>query len=72
MLRSEVYGYFKQINPMFTYERLTLMKNPIERVHMFKYLSVWFTNNLSWSYHIDKVTKKAIKQADLIYIYIHI
>ena len=36
-------------------------------VSTFKYVRVWLTVTLSWSYYIDKTTRKAIRQAGLIY-----
>ena len=34
---------------------------------MFKYLGVWISDDLKWSKHIEQITKKATKQAGLIY-----
>ena len=40
---------------------LCLGSTPLERVHMYKYLGVILTSNLSWSEHINSVCMKARK-----------
>lgn len=36
--------------------------NTLSEVDEYKYLGLWFTNNLSWSKHIDVVTNKALRK----------
>ena len=46
---------------------LCLGGTPLERVHMYKYLGVILTSNLSWSEHINSVYMKARKLIGLLY-----
>ena len=46
---------------------LCLGNTPLERVHMYKYLGVILTSNLSWSEHINSVCMKARKLIGLLY-----
>jgi len=52
------------IQPMFS---LSISNIPLEKVSTFKYLGVWISDDLKWSKHIEQITKKATKQAGLIY-----
>jgi len=52
------------IQPMFS---LSISNIPLEKVSTFKYLGVWISEDLKWSKHIEQITKKATKQAGLIY-----
>jgi len=52
------------IQPMF----LPSISNiPLEKVSTFKYFGVWISDDLKWTKHIEQITKKATKQAGLIY-----
>ena len=46
---------------------------PLKRVHMYKYLGVILTSNLSWSEHINSVCMKARRLIGLLYrrFYVH-
>ena len=46
---------------------LAIQGAPIERAFEFKYLGVCLTHNLSWKSHILQISKKARKQAGIIY-----
>ena len=46
---------------------LAVQGAPIERVFEFKYLRVCLTHNLSWKSHMLQISKKARKQAGIIY-----
>ena len=46
---------------------LTLNSHPMERVSSYKYLGVTITEDLSWSSHINEITKKARKHIGLLY-----
>ena len=46
---------------------LTLNNQPLERVSSYKYLGVTITEDLSWSTHVNDITKKARKHVGLLY-----
>ncbi|KAK3526119.1 hypothetical protein QTP70_016099, partial [Hemibagrus guttatus] len=41
------------------YQTPVINESPVERVDSFRYLSVHITQDLSWSYHINTIVKKA-------------
>ena len=47
--------------------QLCIENQPIEKVSTFKYLGVWLSDNLSWSTHVEKSSKNALKKSGLIY-----
>ena len=47
--------------------QLCISNTPLERVSVFKYLGIWLSDNLSWSKHIEQITKRAMKQAGMIF-----
>ena len=54
-------------SPMLPVAQLTILDIPLDRVSEFKYLGVWLTDNLSWSKHIQSITKKAMKLVSVVY-----
>jgi hypothetical protein len=47
--------------------QLRICGAPIEKVSSFKYLGVWLSENLKWNAHIQQITKKARRQAGVIF-----
>ena len=47
--------------------QLYITNQAMEKVSTFKYLGVWLSDNLSWSAHIQKSSKIALKQAGSMY-----
>ena len=47
--------------------QLYIDNQPIEKVSTFRYLSVWLSDTLSWSVHVEKSSKAALKQAGMIF-----
>ena len=47
--------------------QLRICGAPIEKVSSFIYLGVWLSEDLKWNAHIQQITKKARRQAGLIY-----
>ena len=43
--------------------------SPLEKVKCFKYLGLWITDDLTWSYHIESVCCRARRQLGFIYRY---
>ena len=46
--------------------QLTISNALLEKVSDFKYLGVWLSDNLTWTKHVEQITKRATKQAGLI------
>ena len=47
--------------------QLYIDNQPIEKVSTFRYLGVWLSHTLSWSAHVEKSFKAALKQAGMIF-----
>ena len=54
-------------HPIDHSHHLAIQGAPIERVFEFKYLGVRLSHNVSWKSHILQISKKARKQAGIIY-----
>ena len=57
----------KKHHPIDPSHHLAIQGAPIERVFNLKYLGVCLSHNLSWKSHILQISKKARKQAGIIY-----
>jgi len=47
--------------------KMCISNMPIDRVQSFKYLGITLTHNLSWSVHIDAITKRAKRLLGFLY-----
>ena len=47
--------------------QLTISNALLEKVSDFKYMGVWLSDNLTWTKHVEQITKRATKQAGLIF-----
>ena len=47
--------------------QLSILSKPLDRVSEFKYVGVWLTEKLTWSKHIESITKTAARLIGMVY-----
>ena len=57
----------RKCSPLLTALNLSILGKPLDRVFEYKYLGVWITETLSWSKHIESITKRAMKLVGMVY-----
>ena len=54
-------------SPLQPISQLNISSRTLDRVSEFKYLGIWLTENLSWSKHIEHITKSTARLIGMIY-----
>ena len=57
----------RKLSPLQPQAPLVIETTPLVRVSEFKYLGVWLSEKLDWSYHIQAITKTAVKTVGMLY-----